>query len=425
MPSRSRLRPRPWSRFLGSARFLLSVAAIVRSGLHIATDAFTVPSGAGRPSRSSGSTSAERLLLLEVEADAAAAPARPTTTNARDAASWCARSAAGGALRGACPGHDRLPGGRRHRGCSSPLGAVGTAPSEVVVGVGGAAGRAVLGEAARAREASKQNLRAITRGLNSITAFAACGSRETAGRLTMAEEIVLVGEVKLLARYLKTRGQLEEDLGGREPTREEWAASLNISTEELAHQMVASARAQERIVEANVGLIVVMARRHHPATMARGAITSDVIQEGSLAVLRAAETFNPGLGYRFSTYAGWWVRDRVTRCVTQQARIIRLPQYVHNFRRTASMTETALLKELGRMPTYDEIAERMEVDVERVTRLMNCPDAHSLDDAPSPNSRLVRDSIGRFGVNRGGGGGGAGGGGGGGAKGKGRKPAPG
>lgn len=76
-----------------------------------------------------------------------------------------------------------------------------------------------------------------------------------------------------------------------------------------------------------MGLIVVMARRHHPATMARGAITSDVIQEGSLAVLRAAETFNPGLGYRFSTYAGWWVRDRVTRCVTQQARIIRLPQY--------------------------------------------------------------------------------------------------
>lgn len=84
---------------------------------------------------------------------------------------------------------------------------------------------------------------------------------------------------------------------------------------------------QERIVEANVGLIKMMARRHHPATMAKGNITSDVIQEGSLALLRAAETYNPQLGYRFSTYAGWWVRDRVTRCVTQQARIIRLPQY--------------------------------------------------------------------------------------------------
>lgn len=80
-------------------------------------------------------------------------------------------------------------------------------------------------------------------------------------------------------------------------------------------------------MEANVGLIFIMARRHHPATMARGSITSDVIQEGSLALLRAAETFDPRLGYRFSTYAGWWVRDRVTRCVTQQARIIRLPQY--------------------------------------------------------------------------------------------------
>lgn len=80
-------------------------------------------------------------------------------------------------------------------------------------------------------------------------------------------------------------------------------------------------------MEANVGLIVLMARRHHPATMAKGTITSDVIQEGSLALLRAAETFDPHLGYRFTTYAGWWVRDRVTRCVTQQARVIRLPQY--------------------------------------------------------------------------------------------------
>ncbi|CAN0002563.1 unnamed protein product, partial [Ectocarpus sp. 13 AM-2016] len=170
--------------------------------------------------------------------------------------------------------------------------------------------------------------------------------------------------------------------------------------------------AQERLVEANVGLIVVMARRHHPATMAKGTITSDVIQEGSLAVLRAAETFDPRLGYRFSTYAGWWVRDRVTRCVTQQARIIRLPQYVHNFRRTASMTEAALLKELGRPPTYDEIAERMEVDVERVTRLMNCPDAFSLDDAPPPSARIVRDRIGLSGGGGKGGGGGGGGGGG-------------
>ena len=80
-------------------------------------------------------------------------------------------------------------------------------------------------------------------------------------------------------------------------------------------------------MEANVGLIKMMARRHHPATMAKGSINSDVIQEGSLALLRAAETYNPQLGYRFATYAGWWVRDRVTRCVTQQARIIRLPQY--------------------------------------------------------------------------------------------------
>lgn len=149
----------------------IAVAAIVRSGLHIATYAFTLPSGAGHPPRS-GSPS-QRLLLLEVEADTAAPARSPQSRPTRDG--WCARSVAGGALRGACPGHDRLPGGRRHRGCSSRLGAVGTAPSEVVVGVGGPAGPAVLGESARVRKASKQEVRAMTRGLNSITAFAAHG----------------------------------------------------------------------------------------------------------------------------------------------------------------------------------------------------------------------------------------------------------
>lgn len=106
---------------------------------------------------------------------------------------------------------------------------------------------------------------------------------------------------------------------------------------------------------------------------------------------------------------------------------------VHNFRRTASMTEAALLKELGRKPTYEEIAERMEEDVERVTRLMNCPDAFSLDDAPPPSSRLAGGSgPGAGGGSAGGsgskggetGGGGGGGGVGGAAKGQ-AKAAPG
>lgn len=75
--------------------------------------------------------------------------------------------------------------------------------------------------------------------------------------MTIAEEILLVEEVKLLARYLKTREQLEAELGGREPTREEWAASLNISTEELAHQMIASARAQVFMYCCSLGEVII------------------------------------------------------------------------------------------------------------------------------------------------------------------------
>lgn len=112
--------------------------------------------------------------------------------------------------------------------------------------------------------------------------------------------------------------------------------------------------------------------------------------------------------------------DKITHTHTQKPRIA-----VHNFRRTASMTEAALLKELGRRPTYDEIAERMEVDVERLTRLMNCPDAFSLDDAPPPSARIVRNSLGRSTGGGKGGGGGGGGGVGGAAKAGGAKAAPG
>ena len=144
--------------------------------------------------------------------------------------------------------------------------------------------------------------------------------------MTVSEETAVVGEVKALAGHLKTRQGLVVELG-REPSLEEWAKNVGLTVHELAAQMEASQRAQERIVEANTGLIVLMARRHHPFAFRQGTIANDLIQEGSLALLRAAETFNPRLGYRFSTYAGWWVRDRVQRCVVEQARLIRLPQH--------------------------------------------------------------------------------------------------
>lgn len=144
--------------------------------------------------------------------------------------------------------------------------------------------------------------------------------------MTVAEETLLVEEVKVLSAYLKMRSNLAVAFG-REPSRDEWAASVGISTEQLARQMRASQLAQERIVESNVGLIVLMARKHHPMALTQASLTNDVIQEGSMALLRAAETFDPGLGFRFSTYAGWWVRDGVQKCVVQQARLIRLPQY--------------------------------------------------------------------------------------------------
>lgn len=144
--------------------------------------------------------------------------------------------------------------------------------------------------------------------------------------MTPVEEIARVSEVKVLVSYRKVHTELVDTLG-RVPTPKEWANSLGISTKELANQEAVSQRAQERIVRSNIGLIFLTAQKHYPSILYSGTVTGDLVQEGSLGLLRAAETFDASLGFRFSTYAGWWIRNRVQKCVRQQTTTIRLPHH--------------------------------------------------------------------------------------------------
>lgn len=149
---------------------------------------------------------------------------------------------------------------------------------------------------------------------------------------TVDKEAVLVKEVKTLADFLKTRVRLEKTLG-RNPTAQEWASALSIPSDELVRQVETSHHAQEQLVACHVWLIVMMARKHYPRMFDQGlpgVTREDMIQEGRIALLRAAETFDPNLGFRFATYAGWWVRDGLQRCHMRQSRLIRLPQHGKN-----------------------------------------------------------------------------------------------
>ena len=143
-------------------------------------------------------------------------------------------------------------------------------------------------------------------------------------------------------------------------------ADLKEEIKTLQKDVDAGAEAKKRLAEANLRLVVSIAKRY----VGRGMLFLDLIQEGNLGLIKAVEKFDYRKGYKFSTYATWWIRQAITRAIADQARTIRIPVHMVETINKLIRVSRQLLQELGREPSPEEIAEEMGMPVERVREIL-------------------------------------------------------
>ena len=180
------------------------------------------------------------------------------------------------------------------------------------------------------------------------------------------EEIELARKIADLLELERIRDRLSERLDRPaqdfERNMELWANEVNQTLPKFRRRLYEGRRAKEKMVQSNLRLVVSIAKKY----MNRGLSFQDLIQEGSLGLIRAAEKFDHEKGYKFSTYATWWIRQAITRAIADQSRTIRLPVHLYETISRIKKTTKLLSQEMGRKPTEEEIATRMEMTIEKL-----------------------------------------------------------
>lgn len=175
------------------------------------------------------------------------------------------------------------------------------------------------------------------------------------------EEIELARKIADLLELERVRLRMLERLD-KEPNEREWAQEVEMALPEFRRRLFLGRRAKDKMVQSNLRLVVSIAKKY----MNRGLSFQDLIQEGSLGLIRAAEKFDHEKGYKFSTYATWWIRQAITRAIADQSRTIRLPVHLYETISRIKKTTKILSQELGRKPSEEEIATRMEMTIEKL-----------------------------------------------------------
>lgn len=175
-----------------------------------------------------------------------------------------------------------------------------------------------------------------------------------------------IGRVPLLDAQQEVELSMQMESGNRAAAKQKSEKGFSPSEKVMLDRDVRlGERAQERLVEANLRLVVSIAKKY----VGRGMPLLDLVQEGNLGLMRAVEKFDYRKGFKFSTYASWWIRQAVTRALADQGRTIRVPVHMVETINKLAAVQRSLSQELGREPTIDEIASDLELEPEKVTEL--------------------------------------------------------
>jgi RNA polymerase nonessential primary-like sigma factor len=183
--------------------------------------------------------------------------------------------------------------------------------------------------------------------------------------LSHEQEITLGRQVQELMALEELQQQLR-DQTGEPPRPEDLAAAAALTVPLLKRRLQAGRRAKERMVAANLRLVVSVAKKYTKRNME----LLDLIQEGTIGLVRGVEKFDPTRGYKFSTYAYWWIRQGITRAIAEKSRSIRLPIHITETLNKLKKGQRELSQELGRTPTLSELALAVELPEEEVKDLL-------------------------------------------------------
>jgi RNA polymerase primary sigma factor len=200
--------------------------------------------------------------------------------------------------------------------------------------------------------------------------------------LTAADEVVLSRRYRVGLHIENHTEKMNEALG-RDATTDEIASQLEIAPDQVPYLLERGKAAKSSLVRANMRLVFHMAKYYR----FRGLSYPDLVQEGTFGLMKAVDRYDPDRGFRFSTYASWWIKQSVSRAIAEKSRIVRLPVHIHDLMVSMSRAEKQFAIANNRKPTHAELAERLALPVQKIELLKRCGrDVNSMDESVYNNN---------------------------------------